>query len=153
MISEICAELHNYFLRDYSYPDQFLHSGAYVIANGRIQSLPFLKEGQYYRIVGSTFNDGVHKYGDALETLTDETFNGTIWEMFVDKDFLALVKEIDNWRTANAATLDSPYQSESYNGYSRTLKSGAGGAVDGGIYGWKTQFAGRLNKYRRTREI
>lgn len=153
MIGEICAELHNYFLRDYSNPDQFLHSGDFVIANGQIQSLPFLKEGQYYRIVGSTFNDGVHKYGDALGTLTDETFNGTIWEMFVDKDFLALVKEISDWCTANEAALSSPYASESYVAYSRTLKSGAGGAIDGGVYGWQTQFANRLKKYRRPREI
>lgn len=153
MISEICAELHNYFLRDYSNPDQFLHSGDFVIANGQIQSLPFLKTNQYFRICDSTFNDGVWVYGKNNQGLVDEEFSGVIWEMFVPHDFQALVKEISDWCTANAAALSSPYASESYVAYSRALKSGAGGAIDGGVYGWQTQFANRLKKYRRLRDI
>ena len=84
MISEICAELRNYFLRDYVNPEHYIHYGSFVIADGEMQSLPFLKVGQFYRIVGSTFNDGVHKYGatprsvEDSETLTDEEFEGAI---------------------------------------------------------------------------
>ena len=153
MLTEICAELRNYFLRDYYSLDKYIHSGVFVIADGQIQSLPFLKPGQYYRIVGSTFNDGVWKYGDTKTALVDEEFTGTIWEMFVPPAFLDLCKEIEDWCTANAAALSSPYTSESYVAYSRTLKSGVGGAVDGGVFGWQTQFANRLKKYRRLREI
>lgn len=103
MISELCAELRNYFLRDYVNPEQYMHSGSFVIANGEMQSLPFLKFGQYYRIVGSTFNDGVHKYSanhrgtEDSETLIDEEFEGTIWEMFVPKEVVDLSAEIQDW--------------------------------------------------------
>lgn len=153
MLSEICAELRNYFLRDYYSPDKYIHSGVYVIADGQIQSLPFLKPGQYYRIVGSTFNDGVWKYGDTETALVDEEFTGTIWEMFVPPDFLDLVKDIEDWNANNAQALDSPYQSESFGGYSYTLKSGASGGETDGAFGWQSQFAGRLQKYRRNRPV
>lgn len=152
MISELCAELRNYFLRDYVNPEHYIHYGSFVIANGEMQSLPFLKFGQYYRIVGSTFNDGVHKYGDNhrraedSETLIDEEFEGTIWEMFVPKEVVDLSAEIQDWISKNADTINSPYQSESTPVYSRTYKQGSGAS---GSYGWRDAFSERLNKYRR----
>ena len=152
MISEICAELRNYFLRDYVNPEQYMHSGSFVIANGEMQSLPFLKVGQYYRIIGSTFNDGVHKYGahnrnaEDSETLTDEEFEGTIWEMFVPKEIVDLSAEIQDWISKNADAINSPYQSESTPVYSRTYKQGGGAS---GSYGWRDAFSERLKEHRR----
>lgn len=153
MISEICAELRNYFLRDYVNPEQYIHYGSFVIANGEMQSLPFLKVGQFYRIVGSTFNDGVHKYGaipralpEDSETLTDEEFEGAIWEMFVPNEVVDLSEEIQNWISSNADTINSPYQSESFGGYSYTKAVAGTGRVS---TDWQSHFAAKLNRWRR----
>ena len=152
MISEICAELRNYFLRDYVNPERYMHYGRFVIANGEMQNLPFLKVGQFYRIVGSTFNDGVHKYGahnrdaEDSETLTDEEFEGAIWEMFVPKEIVDLSAEIQDWISKNADTINSPYQSESFGGYSYTKAVAGTGRVS---TDWQSHFAARLNRWRR----
>ena len=152
MISELCAELRNYFLRDYTNPEHYIHYGSFVIADGEMQSLPFLKVGQYYRIIGSTFNDGVHKYGatppsvEDSETLTDEEFEGAIWEMFVPKEIVDLSAEIQDWISKNADTINSPYQSESFGGYSYTKAVAGTGRVS---TDWQEHFASKLKPYRR----
>ena len=152
MISELCAELRNYFLRDYVNPEQYMHSGSFVIAGGEMQSLPFLQKGQFYRIVGSTFNDGVHKYGaiprsmEDYETLTDEEFEGAIWEMFVPNEVVNLSDEIQDWISNNADTINSPYQSESFGGYSYTKAVAGTGRVS---TDWQSHFAAKLNRWRR----
>lgn len=145
MISELCAELRNYFLRDYVNPEQYMHSGSFVIANGEMQSLPFLKQNQFYRIIGSTFNDGVHQYG-VDNGLIDETFEGTIWEMFVPKEVVDLSAEIQDWVSNNADTINSPYQSESFGGYSYTKAIASTGKMS---TDWQSHFAGKLNRWRR----
>jgi hypothetical protein len=152
VISEICAELRNYFLRDYVNPERYMHYGRFVIANGEMQNLPFLQKGQFYRIVGSTFNDGVHKYGaiprsvEDYEALTDEEFEGAIWEMFVPKEVVDLSAEIQNWISKNADTINSPYQSESFGGYSYTKAVAGTGRVS---TDWQSHFAAKLNRWRR----
>jgi hypothetical protein len=152
VISEICAELRNYFLRDYVNPERYMHYGRFVIANGEMQNLPFLQKGQFYRIVGSTFNDGVHKYGaiprstEDYETLTDEEFEGAIWEMFVPKEVVDLSAEIQDWISKNADTINSPYQSESFGGYSYTKAVAGTGRVS---TDWQSHFAAKLNRWRR----
>lgn len=145
MISELCAELRNYFLRDYVNPEQYMHSGSFVIANGEMQSLPFLKQNQFYRIIGSTFNDGVHQYG-VDNGLIDETFDGAIWEMFVPKEVVDLSAEIQDWISKNADTINSPYQSESFGGYSYTKAIASTGKLS---TDWQSHFAGKLNRWRR----
>lgn len=147
MLTEICAEIRNYFLRD-RYKD--IHAGKFTISDGHIERISFLQENQYYRIVGSVFNDGVHKYS-AGEVLTDETFSGAIWAMAVPPSVIALDAEIQKWIDDNAQALSSPYQSESFGGYSYSKASGSNGAngSGGGAYSWKDQFAGKLNQYRR----
>ena len=139
MLTELCAELKNYFLRNQS---EDIHNGQYTISGGSID-LPFLLDGQYFRIVGSVLNDGVYQY--PVSELADETFYGAIWAMAVPPAVIALAAEIDGWNKANADALASPYQSESFGGYtySKGNSSGTGG------YDWKDQFSNRLNKYRR----
>ena len=152
MLNELCAELRNYFLRDYKNPEQYIHYGSFSVRDGVIQDLPFLKNGQFYRIVGSTFNDGVHKYGahnrdaEDSETLTDEEFEGAIWEMFVPKEIVELSAEIQDWISKNADTINSPYQSESFGGYSYTKAVAGTGRVS---TDWQSHFAAKLNRWRR----
>ena len=139
MLTELCAECRNYFLIHH---DEDIHVGEFTIENGSV-SVDFLRDGQYYRIVGSALNDGVHKYG--TDVLADETFKGSVWAMYVPQAFVDLAEEIGAWRNANAAVLASPYTSESFAGYSYSKATGR----SGGAISWVEQFSARLNAYRR----
>lgn len=141
MIDQICAEVKNYFVQR----DVDIHAGNYTIANGEISPIPFVRVGQYYRIVGSALNDGVYQRGVDDLQLTDEEFFGSVWSMRIPKDFLALCEEIQAWQTANAESLSGPYQSESFGGYSYSRGTSAGG----GAWTWKDQFRNKLNAYRK----
>lgn len=145
MLNELCQECKNYF--DKAQPKLF---GQIVIQDGSITNEDFLeaiKPGQYFRIVGSIFNDGVYCSNEEL-LLEDETFDGAIWLMAIPKDFLAIAKEIEDWQTQYAKALTSPYQSESFGGYSYSKASGKNG---GGAVTWQDAFASKLNLYRRIR--
>lgn len=117
MLTELCAELRNYFLGDY--PMRNIHRGTFTISGGSIAPLDFLKENQYFRIVGSTFNDGVYQY--PAIGLTDETFAGAVWAMAVPPAVIALADEEDaiKIKISEYARKETGYSSESYpNGYS-----------------------------------
>lgn len=148
MLGQICAEIRNYFLRDV---DKDIHVGTFSVQNGGISPLSFLLDGQYFRIVGSALNDGVWKYSqDGISGLREETFSGAIWAMAVPPDVIALADDIGAWVNANSAALNTPYSSESFGGYSYSLKSGGSSSgASGGSYGWREQFASRLSPYRR----
>ena len=141
MLTEICAEIRNYFL---AHREQDIHAGEYSIENGSMESLDFLRNGQYFRIVGSALNDGVHQY--PAYDLQDESFKGSVWAMSVPPSFVSLVNEIEDWVTEHSAALSSPYTSESFGGYSYSKAAGKNGT---GAYSWQDQFATRLNAYRR----
>lgn len=138
MLTEICAELKNYFLKN---RENDIHNGTYTVADGGIE-LDFLQSGQYFRIVGSVFNDGVHQY--PASDLTDETFDGSIWAMYVPKHIVDLSEEIEAWVTENADVINSPYSSESFGGYSYSKATG-----DSVTATWQGQFRNRLDPYRR----
>lgn len=137
MLENVLRHLKNWFFRE-------ARSGTYIITGGRLE-LDFLQMGQYFRIVGSVFNDGVYQYNDEL-ALTDETFSGEIWALAIPKAFLDLVTEIELWQTKNGAAATGPFQSESFSGYSYTLKSGETGSS--GV-SWQSAFAARLNQWRK----
>lgn len=138
MLTDLFAYLKNYFID----PDEDIHTGDFVIENGSID-LPFLLDGQYFRIVGSALNDGVWQY--PATQLLDEGFSGAVWAMRVPPSLIALAAEIEDWQNANAAVLASPYQSESFGGYTYAK----GGGNHGGSYSWQDHFGARLNPYRR----
>jgi hypothetical protein len=68
--------------------------------------------------------------------------------MAIPKNFLMLAQEIEDWQEQNGKAVASPYQSESFGGYSYSKASGKNG---GGSYSWQDAFATRLNLYRRIR--
>lgn len=123
-LTDLCEELRNWF-------DVSRHFGEFEIENGTID-LDFLQEGQYFRIVGSVFNDGVYQYNDTLE-LKDEIFNGAIWAMAVPQNVLDVVDSMTAWEEKNADTLNSPYQSESFGGYSYSKATDENGNLT--VYG------------------
>lgn len=143
MLTEVCAEIRNYFLKS----RQDIYAGVYTISDGSIEDLPFLIDGQYFRIVGSALNDGVYKY--PVTGLKDETFEGSVWAMYVPPAVVKLSQDIDDWLSKNANALDSPYQSESFGGYSYTMKTGGGSGAGAGAVTWQGQFANRLNSWRK----
>ena len=136
MLTEVCAEIRNYFVKD-------IHNGTFEIVGGKIAPLDFIQEKQYFRIVGSVFNDGVYKYTADL-VLTDEIFSGSVWAMAVPPSVVALAEEIKKYNESDEAK-PSVYQSESFGGYSYSKATDENGAP----IGWKKVFASRLNKYRR----
>ena len=92
MLTELCQELRNWFNRNMDKWD-----GDFIIEDGVLRNFAGkLKPNQYFRIMGSVFNDGVHKYGEG--GLTDETFTGSIWAMAVPPAVIALSDEIDAWK-------------------------------------------------------
>ena len=145
VLTEMCDYLNNYFWVTKI-------EGTFTIENGTI-SVAGLKEGQYFRILGSTFNDGVHKYPiDTEQPLIDETFKGSVWLMAVPQTVIGLAGEISEWQAKNGkADSDamSPFNSESFSGYS--YSKGGGGSSGGSTVTWQDAYAGRLNKYRRLR--
>lgn len=148
MLTDLCRELHNWFEnRDKDGNLSGRIFGTFAIKDGSM-TVKGAKDGQYVRIVGSTFSDGVHQY--PLSGLTDETFDGAVWLMDVPPEVLALDKEIDAWREQYQDVLNSPYQSESFGGYSYSKASaGGGGAAGGTAVTWQSTFADRLSHWRK----
>lgn len=153
MLTEICAEIKNYF----SYECD-RHIGDFAIIDGHVTP-SFDIPTDYIRVVGSHLNDGVHKISD--NDLVDEgKFHGAIWVMSPPKDFLALADEIASWQEANGAvnsTNMSPFQSESFGGYSyskgMSYSNSQGNASPSGSATWQSQYASRLKIYRRIRVL
>ena len=119
------------------------HYGTWEIKDGLI-TLPFLLNNQYFRIIGSVFNDGVYKYDANLE-LVDETFDGTIVALKPPKAFIDLVTEITAYQYDFGSKV-TPYTSESFLNYSYTKASGTDGT---GQITWMDAYKKRLNQWRK----
>ena len=141
MLGEVCQEINNWF-------DKKRYFGEFVISDGVLQPGDFeLLDGQYFRIIGSTFNDGVYQY--PAEKLADETFSGAIWAMAVPPAVIAISDEIEDWVNKYTDAMNSPYQSESFGGYSYTKKSSSGSSGSDSSTTWQGVFASRLNRWRK----
>ena len=134
MLEEILLHLNNWFL----VPDG-VHEDTYTIEDGGI-TLPFLVNGQYFRIVGSLFNDGVYQYPAEL---TDETFDGSVWALAIPKALLSTVEEITAWTAKNGD--NGPYTSESFGGYSYSKATNAKGVA----VGWRDVFSAQLAPWKK----
>lgn len=141
MLEQILAYIHNYFVKE-------VHSGKFAIDSGRLSDVDFLLDGQYFMVVGSVFNDGVHKYPE--DVLVDEEFSGEIRAMAVPPAVIALSEEISEWCEKYGSAMNSPYSSESFGGYSYTKAQGSGGSGNGASpSSWQSVFRSRLNQWRK----
>ena len=142
-LTEICEYLNNYFWRSKVNVKLNITGGTF--------SVDFLKEGQYFRILGSDFNDGVYKY--PATGLVDENFEGSIWTMAVPPTVIAIASDIKKWQDkyedVDSAAM-SPFTSESYTVYSYSKGSGSSDDSSGG---WQSVFGKKLAPYRRLRNI
>lgn len=145
-LEQVCQHLRNWFI-DTTYSGTFDVAGGVITGSGTTQT-PDINEGDYFRIIGSRKNDGVYKAG--TDTPLDDRFNGQIWILRPTAAFLAVVKDIDEWRgkneTPDSANM-SPFASESFGGYS--YSKGSGGGSGASATTWERQFASRLNAWRK----
>ena len=146
-LEDILCHIHNWFERESV-------TAKVEIAGGELPASVSerLLEGQWYRIDGSYLNDGLHQHPDT--ELSDETFDGTISLLAIPRPLLRLAQRIQDYidQTADATekARRSPFQSESFDGYSYSLKSGNGSnSASGGLSGWQSEFAGELNAWRK----
>lgn len=156
MLTELCQELKNWF--DRGMPKYFgkfsIHDADIYFVNsvGEETSLSQLEllGNQYFRIIGSVFNDGVHKYtATELEALAEEQFDGAVWLMAVPPSVILLANNISQWQTDYGNASKSPYVSESFGGYSRTLATGGTGTGGASASTWQGAFRSELNKWRK----
>ena len=143
MLEAVLIHLKNWFV-----VPNGIHEGIYTVKNSTLE-LPFLQNGQYYRICGSVFNDGLHIYGNIEDKLQDETFTGTVWALAVPKSVIELSAEIKAWQDKNGEAAQGLYSSESFGGYSYTKATdGTGRSLT-----WETAFRNKLNPWRKPREL
>ena len=137
MLETVLNHLHNWFQIKGA-----ARAGTFIIVSGTLP-LDHVLDGQYYRIEGSVFNDGLHRRGDAEDKLADETFVGRIIPLAIPKAVIKLAEEIKEWDKNNPA---SDKISESFDGYSYTRGSGADGSASGG---WQAAFKARLKPWKK----
>lgn len=145
-LTDICAYLNNYFWRTKRNVKINIVGGTFTV--------DFLKQGQYFRIVNSDFNDGVWKY--PATGMTDEEFTGSIWSMAVPAAVIDLAVNIKAWRDKYEAPLSdnmSPFSSESFGNYSygKGSASASGGTTNPNS--WQSVFSAQLAPYRRLRNM
>lgn len=139
MLEEILRYVNNRF--ELSYLD-----GAFSIEDGTLE-LDAALDGQYYWIEGSVLNDGLHL--NPASDLHDEFFTGRVWLLAIPQAVIELADEAGAWCEANAETLASPYQSESFGGYSYTRASSGASGNEAPAAAWQTQFGARLRPFRK----
>lgn len=123
-----------------------------TIDNGSLPDTVSMPDGVWYRIQGSLLNDGLHMHPDLA--LTDETFSGTISVCAIPRPLLAICDSIEAYMQAYAnarqKASESVYQSESFGGYTYSIKGElAGNTASGGLTGWQAAFASELNPWRK----
>lgn len=153
MLTELCQYLKNWFELDQL-------SGKVTITDGNITvvsdsllyggSVPTIQTGQYIHIEGSVFNNGVYQYGE--DALTNETFEGTVWLMGIPQAVIDLDAEITAWRDkyeSISSPAMSPFNSESFKGYSYSKSTVSGGSGSESALGWQNVFGPRLAPWRK----
>ena len=137
MLTELCQELHNWFERE-------IHTGSFTITGGNITA-DFLQDGQYFRIAGSIFNDGIHQY--PATDLREETFDGAVWALAIPKEFINLCDRITafNAKVDEMALVEKGYASENFGGYSYTLSSSA----PAGMLAWEKRINAGKSAWRK----
>lgn len=135
MLEHLFRHLHNFFVVQGG-----VHKGTFIVSAGTL-SCDFLKDGQYYRITGSVFNDGVHQYPS--KDMIDEEFTGEVWALAVPREIIDIAAEIEQWQKENP---NNGKTSESFGGYSYTRSSDPG---TGAPANWTAVFRTRLNAWRK----
>lgn len=143
ILEEVLYHIHNWFVRE------TIHVSATAVTGSKLPASisSRLLDGQWYRIEGSYLNDGLHQHPDT--ELSDETFDGTISLLAIPKPLLSVAEQIGEWIKANGTAAHGPYASESFGGYSYTMKSDSWSQNGSGLSGWQLAFKSDLNPWRK----
>lgn len=150
MLERVMRHIRNYFIREH-------HIGSFHVSGGTIEPHDFLLDGQRFYVTGSFLSDGVYTFhSDGIKNdddreavnLPDETFEGVVYALAVPPPFIALVGEIEEWVGKFGDVVNSPYQSESFNGYSYSKMTGTNGSGSGAMT-WESTFRSQLNQWRK----
>jgi hypothetical protein len=128
MLTEVCNNLKNWFWHEQNIGKITIDGGALYCNNKPVD----IKQNQYYRIIGSIFSDGIWKY-DGEDIPQNEEFDGAIWTLAIPAAFLAIIEEMKEWEAHNGGVdseMMSPFQSESFGGYSYSKASGGSSSGD-----------------------
>lgn len=138
MLETVLNHIHNWFeIRGAA------RTGTFSIVSGKLQ-VDFLRDGQYFKIEGSVFNDGLHRMGyEELNPMRNEEFCGFVIPLAIPKAVKDLAEEIKEWNKNNPV---SDKISESFGGYSYSRGTDGKGSVSGG---WKVAFRDRLNLWKK----
>ena len=129
---QACMEkINNYFVPEKA------EKKTYTISGGVISPSFGALEGQRFLV-----NDD----DTEVAGLCDETFAGTIRVCAVPPAVLALSREKSQWEETHSGELSSPLASESFNGYSYSLKTGKNG---GALTWFDTPSGQALERWRR----
>lgn len=157
MLEQLLTYLHNWFRVRDSVDGK--HPGTYTVESGGIV-LPFLQSGQYFRIIGSVFNNGLYIYGETIMDedrneieLTDETFTGSIWALAIPRAVIQTAEEMGDV-TAQVTKItgqiaESPFTAESFGGYSYSKDQSGQLAA---LTAQRNEIMARLNQWRKIRE-
>ena len=151
MLTELCAYLKNWFDEDEFHKKLPHWEGEFTIENGKIDLGGKILDGQLFRIYGSILNDGVYLYNSELQ-LKDEVFKGLIQSMRTEPDFVAIAAEINAWLekygTATSTAM-SPFNSESFGGYSYSKSSGGANDSSKSATNPEAVFGARLARWKK----
>ena len=133
MLEQVLLSLRNWFVAD-------KRTGRVRIEDGRLvpPAALGLKEGQYVRITGSTFNDGLHAW--PYNGLTDEEFVGTVWALAIPRAVVDLANEIARGTTSTPRSWTARTHPRASAGYSYTRVGGDGSPIT-----WATAVQGRVS--------
>lgn len=146
MLEEVMRYINNRFDEDAHGIPYGSASGSFSIEGGTLE-VDGLQEGQWFWVEGSVLNDGLHLYRDT--DLRDEQFEGRVVFLRVPDAVVRLADEIEGWCAANAATIGSPLQSESFGGYSYSRAAGGAQGNETPATAWQLQFGAMLRPYRK----
>lgn len=146
MLEAVLMSLNNWFDRDGLGRFHHIERGELSVEGGSLLGAGgWLKPGQWFRIEGSAFNDGLHRHPAA--DLADETFEGAAYALHVPPAVVELSERVAAWEEANGEASRGVYASESFGGYSYSLKGET--AASSGSASWKTAFADELRGWRK----
>ena len=151
MLTDLCAYLKNWFDEDEFHRKLPRWEQEFTITDGKIDLSGKILDGQMFRIYGSMLNDGVYIYNEDL-TLIDETFTGLIQSMRTEPDFIKLVNDINEWLSkygTATSTAMSPFNSESFGGYSYSKAGNGTGGSDGAGASPYSVFGARMARWKK----
>lgn len=132
MLEDLLATMNNWFERE-------ILRGTFEVSGGTFDP-PGAAEGQWVRVVGSVFNDGLHRL--PASGMHDEVFTGEVWLLAVPSAVEELGEEISEWVSKHPET---DLVSESFDGYSYTRAS----TPSGSPAGWRSAFRDSIRRWAK----